>query len=111
MNVVVLQGVLARPAELRTLPSGDVLAALELTTRDPDGVALTVPVVWGAVTEEQMASLEAGAEIAVLGVVRRRFFRAGGATQSRTEVVADLVVPAHDRRKARRLVDLAAKRL
>jgi single-strand DNA-binding protein len=30
----------------------------------------------------------------VVGRVRRRFFRAGGTTQSRTEVVADTVVPA-----------------
>ena len=29
----------------------------------------------------------------MVGRVRRRFFRAGGVTQSRTEVVADEVVP------------------
>lgn len=35
----------------------------------------------------------------VLGRVRRRFFRAGGATASRTEVVAEMVLAARDRRR------------
>ena len=37
------------------------------------------------------ASWEAGQAVVVVGHVRRRFFRAGGATQSRTEVVAERV--------------------
>jgi hypothetical protein len=40
-----------------------------------------------------------GLELVVCGTVRRRFFRTGSATQSRTEVVAEAVVPA-SRRKA-----------
>jgi single-strand DNA-binding protein len=32
--------------------------------------------------------------VVVVGRVRRRFFHAGGATQSRTEVVAETVLPA-----------------
>jgi hypothetical protein len=40
-------------------------------------------------------------------VVRRRYFRTGGATQSRTEVVADVVVPARQSAKARRAVQRA----
>jgi len=35
----------------------------------------------------------------VVGRVRRRFFRAGERTQSRTEVVADAVVPATQRKR------------
>jgi single-strand DNA-binding protein len=34
-----------------------------------------------------------GTDVLVVGRVRRRFFRAGGVTQSRTEVVASAVVP------------------
>jgi hypothetical protein len=33
------------------------------------------------------------------GSIRRRFFRAGGATQSRTEVVAEQVIAADRRRQ------------
>ena len=42
-----------------------------------------------------------GAETAV---VRRRFFRAGGSTQSRTEVVADKVIPVRRAKAAERAV-------
>jgi single-strand DNA-binding protein len=37
--------------------------------------------------------------VVVTGRVRRRFFRAGGYTQSRTEVVADAVVPTRRRKR------------
>jgi single-strand DNA-binding protein len=52
------------------------------------------------------ATFAAGDDVVVVGRVRRRFFRAGGATASRTEVVADRVVPA--RAKARVRSALAA---
>jgi single-strand DNA-binding protein len=42
-----------------------------------------------------------------VGRVRRRFFRAGGTTQSRTEVVADSVVPARQAKRARAAVEKA----
>jgi len=111
MNVVVLQGLLSRAPELRTLPSGDQLAAIELTTRDPEGAAHSVPVVWPGASAGDVEMLDAahqdGASVAVLGVVHRRFFRTGGGTQSRTEVVASAVVPGSDRRRVRRLVERA----
>jgi len=93
MNVVILQGTLSRPAALRELPSGSVLAALEVTVRTDEGTD-TVPVSWFDPPAAAAASLDTGAEVVVTGRVRRRFFQAGGATQSRTEVVADAVVPA-----------------
>ena len=107
MNVVVLRGTLSRPSTRRTLPSGDQLTLLEVTTRDGDAVA-TVPVVWPAAGARE---LPAGLEVVVRGVVRRRYFRAAGATASRTEVVADAVAPVTDRRRARRVVDGAAERI
>ncbi|MGH9115019.1 MAG: hypothetical protein ACRDWW_04235 [Acidimicrobiales bacterium] len=39
-------------------------------------------------------ALDAATPVVVVGRVRRRFFRAGGVTQSRTEVVASRVVRA-----------------
>ena len=43
--------------------------------------------------------LDAGDEVVVVGRVRRRFFRAGGATASRVEVEAEVVARARDRRR------------
>jgi single-strand DNA-binding protein len=47
----------------------------------------------------------------VTGHVRRRFFRAGGGTQSRTEVVADAVVPVRSKARARRAIDEAVAKV
>ena len=101
-NVVVLQGTLSRPAARRVLPSGDEVVAYEVTTRDVQGRADTVPVVWpGAPGGSEW---EQGETVVVAGRVRRRYYRAGGSTQSRTEVVAEGVVPSGQRRRAQRLL-------
>ena len=110
INLVVLRGVLARPASLVELPSGSRLASLEVTVRRPDGPAEPVPVsvpdppTWAS-------ELDSGTEVVVLGRVRRRFFRAGGVTQSRTEVVAARLVRASARRRVDALVAEAARYL
>ncbi|MDQ1393054.1 MAG: single-strand DNA-binding protein [Acidimicrobiaceae bacterium] len=108
MNVVVLRGRLARPAEERVLPSGDRLVGFEVTVDGP-GRAETVPVVWfGA--PPSAAGYDVDAQVVVVGRVRRRFFRAGGATASRTEVVAEVVLPAgHAKRVTAALREAAAK--
>jgi single-strand DNA-binding protein len=103
MNVVVVQGMVNRSPEIRELADGSSLVLLEVSADSVGGRAV-VPVVWLAPTETLP---EAGAEVVVTGHVRRRFFRAGGATQSRTEVVADAVVPARARARARKAVGLA----
>jgi single-strand DNA-binding protein len=105
MNIVILRGILTRPAEPRELPSGDTIVAYEVRIARDDGPAESVPVVWSP--PKGRGLLDAGAEVVITGRVRRRFFRAGGATQSRTEVVADGVARAADGRKVRRLLDAA----
>ena len=91
-NLTVLVGTLSREPELRSLPSGDTVLALEITVRPEGAAAESVPVAWfGA--PAGAASWAIGEELLVTGRVRRRFFRAGGATQSRTEVVATTAVP------------------
>ena len=104
--MVVLQGVLSRHPEERVLPSGDRLVAYEVSVRSREGAAESVPVVWPDAPVDGGGML-AGAEVVVTGRVRRRFFRAGGATQSRTEVVADVVVPARPPARARKAVSRA----
>ncbi len=109
-NVVVLIGRLARPVQLRQLPSGDVLAEYQLTVARPGQKAESVPVVW----EKPLASatdLGADVEVAVIGRVRRRFFRAGGRTESRTEVVAEAVVPKRHVKKVRAALASACARI
>jgi single-strand DNA-binding protein len=105
MNIVILRGVLTRPAEQRVLPSGDTLVAYEVRITNDAGPAESVPVVWSAPAGRGL--LDAGDAVVVTGRVRRRFYRAGGATQSRTEVVADAVVRATDGRRVRRAVEHA----
>jgi single-strand DNA-binding protein len=105
MNVVILRGVLSRPAEQRVLPSGDTLIAYEVRTANVPGPAESVPVVWPAAPERALFS--EGQAVVVTGRVRRRFYRAAGATQSRTEVVADAVIRASDVRRVRRVVEHA----
>jgi single-strand DNA-binding protein len=106
-NLVVLRGTLSADVRQRELPSGQVLAQFDVTTRDDDG-AHTVPVAWFD-PPASAGDLRAGAEVVVTGTVRRRFFRAGGATQSRTEVVAQHVALARRGRDVRRLIEGALR--
>lgn len=108
INVVVLAGTLSRPAEHRLLPSGEELVAYEVTTRGRgDERSDTVPVIWFS-APASAATLDVDDKVVVVGRVRRRFFRAGGSTQSRTEVVADAVVPARNARRVQAAIDAAA---
>lgn len=99
-NVVALRGRLSRPAELRVLPTGASLVGFEVTTRRGEHVrADTVPVVWHD-APAAARSLDAGDDVVVVGHVARRFFRSGGTTQSRTEVVASAVIPVRSAKRA-----------
>jgi single-strand DNA-binding protein len=107
VNVTVLRGSLSRPPEVRQLPSGDVLVHYEVTIAgEGDRKAESVPVVWPA-APAKATGFEPDTEVVVVGRVRRRFFRAGGVVQSRTEVVADRVVPARPPAAATRVIRAA----
>jgi single-strand DNA-binding protein len=103
MNLAVALGRLSRPPQQRELPSGDRLVSFEVTVRQEPGPAETVPVVWPD-APARAVDLDVGDEVVVVGRVRRRFFRAGGATQSRTEVVAEAVVPVGQRKRVSALL-------
>jgi single-strand DNA-binding protein len=107
-NLSVLVGTLSRPAEVRPLPSGDDVLALEVTVRPEGAPAESVPVAWiGA--PAAAARWGVGEEVLVVGRVRRRFFRAGGATQSRTEVAATLAMPTRRAVAAGKALQAAAE--
>ena len=103
MNVVVLRGRLSRPPQVRILPSGDRLLALELSVPREGDKTESVPVVWHE-PPAAADSLDVDHLVVVAGRVRRRFFRAGGTTQSRTEVVAGMVVPTRQAKRARKVI-------
>ncbi len=110
INLVALEGHLARPAEQRLLPSGSHVVSLELTVRRDVGPAETVPVSW-LDAPAWASALDADEALVVVGRVRRRFFKAGGVTQSRTEVVAETIVPARSVKRARRALAAASARI
>jgi len=92
-NLVVLRGVIRRDPQYRSLPSGDELLSFDLTVREGDLPAESVPVAWlnPAVAASKLAEKD---DVVVIGRVRRRFFRAAGSTASRTEVLAEKVLSA-----------------
>jgi single-strand DNA-binding protein len=120
MNIVVLVGRLSSPPRRTELPSGDERWAFELScVSDPgspvpaatvagESVTLSVPVAV-AVSVAGIEKFDTGTELVIAGVVRRRFYRAGGVTQSRTEVVAQAVVAITPRRPLDRALATAVR--
>lgn len=102
-NIVVLRGRVTSEAIVRELPSGSKVTQLEVTTRTGDASA-SVPV---AITD-RVIEFSVGTEVLVAGSVRRRFFRSGGVTQSRTEVVAVEVVRLSQKRAVSKILASAA---
>jgi single-strand DNA-binding protein len=97
-NLVVLRGVVTGAPRPTELPSGSIVTHLAVTTRSGD-VTTSVPVV----VHDREVAVATGDDVLVAGRVQRRFFRAGGSTQSRTEVVAAELVPARRTRSAARV--------
>jgi single-strand DNA-binding protein len=95
VNEVRLLGRLAADPQLRELPSGDtvwnlrvvverrVLPGKEKPRQRVDSLECAV---WSGRLKKQVEKWEAGDIVEVDGALRRRFFRAGGATASRVEV-------------------------
>lgn len=108
VNIAVVGGVLSSDPRQVVLPSGSTLLNYEVSVAGADGRRESVPVAW--VDPRRPPALKADDMVVVVGRVRRRFFRAGGSTQSRTEVVAS-VVARGDSRRADRAVDEAAAAL
>ena len=109
VNLAVVRGQLSRAPERRSLPSGDELVAYEVTVRVAGAAAESVPVVQIAPTS--VPDVGAGDTVVVVGRVRRRFFRAGGVTASRTELVAERVVAASTARSVDAALRTATTRL
>ena len=105
MNIVLLEGHLSSDPRRRDLPSGSALHAYEVSTRD-GRVTRSVPVVW--VDPVRPPRLSDGDHVVVVGSIRRRFFRAGGAVASRTEVEAEVVARPGSARARRACAEAVA---
>ena len=106
-NLVVLTGTVANEPSRRTLKSGADVVNFDLATRIDDG-AVSVPIAWHEQRDSVLASFGVSDEVVVVGSVRRRFFRVGGQTQSRTEVVVDRLVPSRHTKSVRSALSAAA---
>jgi len=102
MNVCVVRGVLSREPEVRELRNGGLVAEYDVTVAAHAGRPTeTVPVCWFEPPDAGLR-LAAGEAVLVVGRVRRRFFRTGTGTASRTEVVADKVFGPRQRKAGER---------
>ena len=95
VNEVRLIGRVAADPQLRELPSGDTLWHVRVVVDRPPGTGTRQSrqrvdslecAVWSGRLKKSVGSWHAGDVVEVSGALRRRFFRAGGATASRVEV-------------------------
>ena len=111
INLAVISGVMTNEPVCRELPDGATVAQFDVsTTVDRDGrpANVSVPVSWRNPTDAALSALVPGDDVVVVGRVERRFFRTGGSTQSRTELVADRCLPARRRKSVGSLLAAAA---
>ena len=106
LNIVVLVGEVTTPLVSRSLASGDTVSSFDVATHTEDG-RLSVPI---SVHGESGAVL-VGAQVCIVGAVRRRFFRAGGSVTSRTEVIADSVIPLRRKAQIRKALEQSVTNL
>lgn len=108
-NHIELEGRLSRPPEEKELPSGDRLVLLRVVVRRPDGsrvdsieVAVGPPPARGrrrapgqalTRTVQRAAGLAEGDRVRVAGHIERRFWRTGGGSRTRLQVVAAEIQP------------------
>ena len=85
INLAVVRGTIAADPVRRDLPSGGVAVQFDVAVTAPSGSG-RVPVSWLDPPSGRDAELADGTAVLVVGEVHRRFFRAGGTTQSRTGV-------------------------
>lgn len=105
MNFVVVEGVITSEPRLSELPSGDVSVRFEVRTRSPGQRAQSIPIEWTGAPARR-PQLGRDIEVAVIGTIHRRFYRAGGVLQSRVFVEPASITrqPARRRRAIERAV-------
>ena len=101
-SLTLIYGAVATTPVLREV-GGTTLLNIDVRSKSVAGQAASVSVVWAPGGDAPAVS--EGDLVLVVGFTRRRFFRSGGVTVSRTEVDATSLVVNPDRRKRRRVVE------
>lgn len=97
MNLVILCGEIRSAPRCSQLAGGEFRWSFDVSTASHSG-SHRVEVSWhGALPDPGWTE---GTRVVVAGQVRRRFYRSGGLTQSRTEVLAASLVEVTGRRSA-----------
>ena len=106
MNLVVLEGTVNETPSRFQAANGQEWESFDLITVDDEGKRETIRV------SRQVSSrgvvLVGEESVTVVGQVRRRFFRAGGAVRSSTDVRAESLVLSRRKKSAERLRSFAA---
>ena len=113
INLAVISGVMTNDPVGRELPNGTTVIQFDVKStveRDGRPTNVSVPVSWSDPTDAALAALVPG-DVVVIGSIERRFFRSGGSTQSRTELVARQCLPARRAKSVRSLLTAAAESL
>jgi hypothetical protein len=97
LNIVVLVGEVTSPLVSRTLATGEIASSFDMSTQTDEG-RISVPIA----RHGENSTIVVGAQLCVVGVVRRRFFRAGTSVSSRTEVLAHSVSVMRRRAQVRK---------
>ncbi len=91
-NDVLLRGRMSAPAEIRTMPSGDVLLSFRLVVRRPESrtrgqsVDVLTCITYDRSLQRRAAVWQPGDVIEVEGALQRRFWRTPNGTASVCEV-------------------------
>lgn len=104
-NFVAVRGVVTAEARVSVLPGGGVVHNFDVRA-DVGGDRHVVPVAWH--DPVRPPRLRRGDEVVVVGVIRRRWFRAAGGSQSRTELLAESVARCGSNRAAGLLARVAS---
>ena len=114
INLAVISGTMTNEPLRRELSDGATVVQFDVaTTVDREGrpANVSVPVSWRNPTDAALSALVPGEEVVVAGRIERRFFRTGGSTQSRTELVAERCLPARRTKSVRSLLAATAATL
>lgn len=103
-NLAAVRGVVTAEVRVSALPGGGVVHNFDVRS-DVDGDRHIVPVAWH--DPVRPPRLRRGDEVVVVGVIRRRWFRAAGGSQSRTELLAESVAKSGSNRAAALLARVA----
>jgi hypothetical protein len=103
MSVTIIYGLVVSPPVHRITDTGTSFE-LDVRSRAMSGQTVSVSVVMTG----ELPEVAEGDVVLVVGSARRRFFRTGGATVSRTEVQATTISVNPDKRKRRRVTEDAA---